>query len=138
MSSFAVSTHMTMTLLAQATESVLLGESILSIREGFLWGVTEALDPEDFQNRWAALDTVQRSEFNEQARGFTSDLVRRLGERHEGDQRACTALLEWCARTKDYEAFDALLCSFEFPGKDRVLDEGRRLFPTTLTSHWPE
>lgn len=127
---------MTMSLLAEATESVLLGESILSIREGFLWGVTEALDPEDFQKRWAALDAGRRSAFDEQARAFTSDIVRRLGERNEGDQRACTALQEWCAYSKDYEAFDALLCYFDFPGRERILDEGRRLFPTTLTSHW--
>jgi len=127
-----------MTLLAEAAESVLLGESILSIREGYLWGVTEALDPEDFQERWGAFGEVQRQGFMEQARGFTSDLVRRLSERHEGDQRACTALLDWCARSKDYEAFDALLCYFDFPGRDRILVEGQRLFPSTLTSHWPQ
>ena len=125
-----------MSLLSESTESVLLGESISSVREGYLWGVIEALNPEDFQERWLALAQDQRRKVEEEARGFTADLVRRLSERHEGDNRACTALLDWCDRSKDYEAFDALLCHFDFPGRERVLVEGQRLFPSTLTSHW--
>ena len=125
-----------MTLLSEAIESILLGESIHSVREGFLWGVLEALDPKDFEERWHSLADGRRREIQEQARNFTSDLVRRLAERHEGDERACAALLEWSDRSKDYETFDALLCHFDFPSRQRTLDEGRRLFPSTLTSHW--
>ncbi|MEZ5987553.1 MAG: hypothetical protein R3F30_00195 [Planctomycetota bacterium] len=123
--------------LEDAHDSVLLGESLASVREGWLWEATGAVDPEDLQARLAELADPDRLELDTRLRDFLARLCRRLAERHEGDPRIALVLLEWSRTWKGYEVFDALLAhDFEFAGRDRLLEEGRRLFPSTMTGHW--
>lgn len=37
-----------------------------------------------------------------------------------------------------YEAWDALLAGFDFPGKAALVRRGKMRFPGPLTAHWPE
>ena len=55
-----------------------------------------------------------------------------------GDPRVQVALRDWVMLSDQYEAFDALLSSFDFPGKDVLVQRGRQLFPGPLTSHWTD
>jgi len=37
-----------------------------------------------------------------------------------------------------YEAWDALLAGFDFPGKSALVRRGRMRFPGPLTAHWAD
>lgn len=82
------------------------------------------------------LDQEERADLRRDAGSFVGEVCRRLGERHAGDRRVASILQDWIRSNKDYAAFDALLSNFDFAARTQVLEEGRRLFPSTMTAHW--
>lgn len=121
--------------LSEAIENVLLGESLDSLHVRFqmaMLGVTK----EDLPRALGALRTERRQELLRDATRFLGSVCRQLGERHENDERIGRVIEDWARRSKDYDAFDALLSHFRFHGRERWVEEGRRLFPRTLTEHW--
>ena len=114
--------------LEQATERVLLGESMRSIaiahREDLLAGIR--LDPREALPETFAAETSS----------FMKALCRVLAERWSGDRRVLVALREWVRSVQDYEAWDALLTHFDFEGKQQLIQRGRTLFAGPMTAHW--
>ena len=122
--------------LEEAYESVLLGESLPALHERHQHESLGIEDPKEARKKLRGLPTPAQQELRDDATRFLGSLCRLLGDKHAGEDRIATLLRGWAERSKDYEAFDALLCNFEFPGRMQVLAEGRRLFPSTLTAHW--
>ena len=113
-----------------AVREVLLGASLRSVAAAYRRGLIEhfGLLPED----------VTDATFARETEIFMRKLCRHLGERHPGDHRVEVSLREWVLRVEHYEAWDALLSSFDFEGKDALVRRGRILFPGPLTAHWTE
>lgn len=120
----------------EAYESVLLGESLADLSERHVRSELGVEDAEEARERMRELPAERVRELRQAATRFVGQVCRLLGERHSGEERVATLLRRWAERSKDYDAFDALLCHFEFAGREQVLAEGRRLFPGTLTAHW--
>jgi hypothetical protein len=112
-----------------AANRVLFGESLASIRGALVEELIarEQLDADDE----AVQQRTQRA-----AHPFLRDLCRHLGEKYGGNRRVAAALREWLRISDDYEAYDALLCAFEFDGRGKLLERGQLLFPGPLTAHW--
>lgn len=119
-----------------AVEEVHLGASIADLHDGFLMRVLAIDREDDLTSVLRDLPLEQRRAVREHARRFTGDVCRRLGDLHGRDTRVCRVLEEWVQTSKDYDAFDALLSNFDFPARERLVEEGKRLFPSTLTAHW--
>ena len=116
---------------SEAVDRVLLGESLLQIRAAWR---AEALDSMGMQPDEARPDT-----FLKEATRFVAKVCRVLGDRHAGDSRAATALVDFVRRVDDYDAFDSLLDNFRsFDGRELIVRRGRTLYPGTLTEHWDE
>ncbi len=124
--------------LEAALAEVLLGASIRDLYAQRLRAALGAADERSFERAWRGLPGAERRRLEAEALHFAGELCRLLAERHAGDPRIAGVLKVWAERTKDYAAFDALLCHFRFPGRERLLEEGRRLFPGTLTRHWED
>lgn len=114
--------------LAEAVERVMQGEALRSIAADYREDLITAMGLED--------EDITDTTFSGETSRFMKQLCRHLGERHEGDQRVGVALLDWVHQVDDYEAYDALLTSFQFEGRSSVLRKGRVLFPGPLTAHW--
>ncbi len=110
-----------------AIDNIMLGESMASIASTKRVDlcVRAGVDPEDD----GAAFTTETSEFMRR-------LCRELGDYHAGDGRIAAALVDWVARCRDYEAWDALMSGFQFEGRERYVERGRSLFPGTMTAHW--
>ena len=94
-------------------------------------------DPKAFEKLWAKLTHEERADLDAKALDFVEAVCRRLGETSAGDQRIALLLIEWADRSKEYVAFDVLLTEFgDFDQRARILQQGLRLFPSTLTAHW--
>lgn len=115
-------------LIEEAIERVRLGESIAQISEAYRSGVLLSMG--------LSAQDVGPSAFRKEARGFVNKLCRELGDRHGGDRKVGVALRAWVESVTDYEAWDALLSSFDFEGKARFIERGRRLFAGPMTAHW--
>ena len=113
----------------EAVERVLLGESLASIAGALREELYErdGIDPEEDDDTYRYAADVN---------GFMRDLCRELGERHADANRVGMALREWVESCSDYEAWDALLSSFDFEGRARYVARGRQMFPGPLTAHW--
>lgn len=122
--------------LPEAVESVLLGESLDSLHVRFQMAMLGVAKEEDLPEALGGLRTARRQELCRDATRFLGSVCRHLGERHAGDERIGRVIEDWARKSKDYDAFDALLCHFRFHGRERWVEEGRRLFPRTLTEHW--
>ena len=114
--------------LQEAVERVLQGEAMRSLARDYRESLISAMGLDE--------DDVTESTFRVETGRFMNQLCRHLGDRHEGDHRVCVALREWVHRVSDYEAYDALLTSFSFEGREVVLRKARVLFPGPLTAHW--
>ncbi len=91
---------------------------------------------DDLTRALRALPDGRRREVREQAVSFAGEVCRYLGDRHSDDPRARLMLEVWARESRDYAAYDALFSAFEFEGKQRMLDEARRMFPRSMTAHW--
>jgi len=116
--------------LKRAVEDVLLGASM---RQVALVYRQELIDEFGFRPEEVTPETFAR-----ETSTFMRKVARHLGEAHKGDRRVQQALLDWVALVDHYEAWDALLAGFHFPGKNALVERGRRLFPGPLTSHWED
>ncbi len=112
----------------EAAERVLQGETMHSLASDYREGLISTMGHGE--------DDVAQSTFRAETTRFMNQLCRHLGDRHEGDHRVCVALRDWVHRVSDYEAYDALLTSFSFEGREAVLRKARVLFPGPLTAHW--
>jgi hypothetical protein len=94
-------------------------------------------DSKEFSKAWARLSHEERDKLEAKALDFVEAVCRRLGETSGGDQRIALLLVEWADRSKEYAPFDVLLTEFgDFEQRARILRQGLRLFPSTLTAHW--
>ena len=114
--------------LHEAEERVLLGEPLESIAAAYREELLQAVG--------LRADEASSTTFRDETRRFMGRLSRQLAERHAGDHRARLALEEWVQRVTDYDAWDALLSTYEFDGKPQLIRRGRLLFPGPLTAHW--
>ena len=83
-------------------------------------------------------EEVEPTTFSSEVTAFMRALARHLGDRYQGDVRVGEALSTWVRFTEHYEAWDALLSGFSVEGKEALIQRGRLLFPSALTSHWDE
>lgn len=113
---------------AEAIESIRLGEDLSSIAAGHRARLCRGadIDPEEADDEVFAAEVA----------GFMRALCRRIGDRHAGEARMAAALRDWVERSRDYEAWDALLSGFEFEGRSRYVERGRVMFPGSMTAHW--
>ena len=111
-----------------AVADVLLGASLRQIAAVYRQSLIEAFDfrPED----------LSAETFLDETMLFMRKVARHLGDRHAGDARVGAALHAWVQTVDHYEAWDALLSGFEFPGKGALVRRGRKLFAGPLTAHW--
>ena len=114
----------------RATADVLLGASMRQI-------ATDCRQELITANRLRP-EAVTPAMFCDDVAAFMRKLARHLGDRHTGDPRVGQALREWVAETDHYEAWDALLSSFTFEGREGLVRRGRILFPGPLTAHWAD
>ena len=116
--------------LERAVKEILLGASVQSVGAAYRQDLIDAFGfrPEEVTPRTFAAETE----------AFQRRLCRLLGDKHAGDPRVAVALRDWVMLSDHYEAFDALLSAFDFPGKQTVVERGRMLFPGTMTAHWTE
>jgi hypothetical protein len=114
--------------LERAVKEILLGASVQSVGAAYRQDLIDAFGfrPEE----------VRPETFTAETESFQRRLCRLLGDRHAGNRRVGQALHDWVMLSDHYEAFDALLSAFDFPGKEALVQRGRRLFPGALTSHW--
>lgn len=122
--------------LRSAVQDILLGAQIRTVHLEYQMRRLEIDDEDDWVDAIRRLDRSEREALRQDANNFVADVCRRLGERHNNDRRICTVLEDWVRDNKDYAVFDTLLSNFDFPSRGQVLDEGRRLFPNTMTAHW--
>lgn len=110
-----------------AIERILLGESLseISAAKRLDLCIRAGIEADDEPNAFVS-----------EAGEFMRVLCRELGDRHAGNSRVAAALVEWVEWCRDYEAWDSLLSSFEFDGRDRLIERGQKLFPRTMTAHW--
>jgi len=116
--------------LRSAVEDILLGASLGQIAAEYRQELIESFSFRD--------DEVTSETFSEETAAFMRKVARRLGDRHAGDARVLRPLHDWVLQVDHYEAWDALMSGFEFPGKQAVMRRGKVLFPGTLTAHWSE
>jgi hypothetical protein len=114
--------------LERAVKEILLGASVQSVGAAYRQDLIDA-----FAFR---AEEVRPETFAAETESFQRRLCRMLGERHAGNTRVGQALRDWVMLSDHYEAFDALLSAFEFPGKEALVQRGRKLFPGPLTAHW--
>lgn len=114
----------------RAIEDVLLGASLRQVAIAYRDDLIEQFQfrPED----------VKPTTFARETDTFMKVVARQLGDRHRGDPRVRNALQDWVMQSDHYEAWDALLGSFDFPGKPMLVERGRKRFPGPLTAHWDE
>ncbi|MBK8980051.1 MAG: hypothetical protein IPM29_29475 [Planctomycetes bacterium] len=116
---------------SEAIERILLGESLAQVVAAWREEALAALG--------LRLDEARPETFRPEAIRFANKVCRTLGERHEGDSRAETALAVWARQVDEYDVYDALLSHFRsFDGRDALVRRGRQLFPGPLTSHWDD
>ena len=113
---------------SEAVARVLQGEALRSIAGAYRDDLITAMGLQD--------DDITDNTFKGETSRFMKQLCRHLGDRYEGDQRVGVALLDWVHQVDDYEAYDALLTSFQFETRPSVVRKGRILFPGPLTAHW--
>ena len=113
-----------------AVDDILLGASLRQIAGEYRQKLIEDFGFRD--------DEVTPETFAEETGSFMRKVVRQLGDRRAGDSRVLRPLHDWVMQVDHYEAWDALLTSFEFPGKPAIVRRGKILFPGTLTAHWSE
>jgi hypothetical protein len=114
--------------LQRAVEDILLGASLRQVAAAYRQSLIEQFEfrPEE----------VTPATFMTETTAFMRKVARHLGDRHRGEPRVQQALQEWVLRVEHYEAWDALLAGFDFPGKQALVRRGRMLFPGPLTAHW--
>jgi hypothetical protein len=83
-------------------------------------------------------DEITADTLRAEVDAFMRKLARHLGDRHAGDARVGCALRDWVLQCDHYEAWDALLSSFDVEGREALVRRGRVLFPRPLTAHWSE
>jgi len=76
--------------------------------------------------------------FRDEVQMFMRKLARHLGDRHSGEPRIGQALRDWCRHSDHYEAWDALLTSFQIEERESLVRRGKQMFPGPLTAHWAE
>ncbi len=113
-----------------AVEDVLLGATLLQVAREYRDKLIE-----DFRFRE---DEVTKDTFAEETGKFMRQVARHIGDRHAGDPRVLPALHAWVLLVDHYEAWDALLAGFDFPGKAALVRRGKMRFPGPLTAHWQE
>ena len=113
-----------------AVDDILLGASLRQVAGDYRQSLIDGFGFRD--------DEVASDTFSEEPTSFMRKVVRQLGDRHAGDSRVLRPLHDWVLQVDHYEAWDALLTGFEFPGKSAVVRRGKLLFPGTLTAHWSE
>lgn len=114
----------------RAVEDVMLGASLRQVAIAYRDALIE-----QFQFR---PEEVSSSTFSGETESFMKTVARHLGDKHRGDGRVQHALQVWVMECDHYEAWDALLAGFDFPGKSALLRRGRVRFPGSLTAHWQE
>ncbi|MGE3173660.1 MAG: hypothetical protein AB7O97_13635 [Planctomycetota bacterium] len=114
--------------LRRAVDDILLGASLRQVAQAYRQSLIE-----QFEFR---PDEITASTFARETEAFMKTVARHLGDRHRGEPQVQQALFEWVAMVEHYEAWDALLAGFEFPGKSTLIRRGRVLFPGPLTAHW--
>lgn len=114
--------------LERAVKEILLGASVHSVGACYR---QDLIDTFGFRP-----EEVRPETFAAETESFQRRLCRMLGDRHAGNARVGQALRDWVMLSEHYEAFDALLSAWDFPGKQALVERGRRLFPGPLTSHW--
>ena len=113
-----------------AVEEVLLGATLIQVAGDYR---KKLIDDFGFRE-----DEVGPNTFEKETATFMRQLARHIGDRHSGDPRLLPALHAWVQRVDHYEAWDALLAGFDFPGKEALVRRGRVRFPGPLTAHWQE
>lgn len=116
--------------LRQLETQVLEGESIHSITEDHRQALIHQMGLEE--------EDVRPDTFRKESVRLGGALSRRISERHPDDRRVAAALLDWVREVEDYDAWDSLLSTFDFHGKNQLVRRGKVLFPGPLTSHWDE
>ena len=114
--------------IGEAIERIRLGETILQVSDAYRTGVLASMG--------LSLQDVGPQTFRKEARAFVNKLCRELAEKFAGDRRIAFALRAWVETVTDYEAWDSLLSAFEFEGKARWIERGRRMFAGPMTAHW--
>lgn len=114
--------------LATAVDDILLGASLREVAAAYRQSLIDAFG---FRP-----DEVTPETFAAETTTFMRRVARHLGDRHAGDRRVLQPLHEWVQQVDHYEAWDALLSGFDFPGKEALVQRGEVLFPGPLTSHW--
>ncbi len=75
--------------------------------------------------------------FQKETTQFMNKLCRLVAERHSGERRMASMLVEYIEYVSDYDAYDALLGHFEdFEGRPQILQKGKVLFAGPMTAHW--
>lgn len=114
----------------RAIEDILLGASMRQVAIAYRESLIEA-----FQFR---PEEVSSTTFAKETESFMKNVARHLGEKHRGVGRVQHALQAWVMECDHYEAWDALLAGFDFPGKSALVRRGRMRFPGPLTAHWAD
>jgi hypothetical protein len=108
---------------------VRLGEAVERVRAEWR---REALEELGMTEQEAGPET-----FRAESQRYARQLCRLLADRHPHDAKTAIALRDYVERCDDYDAYDALLATFEqFDGRARIVARGRQLFPGPLTAHW--
>jgi hypothetical protein len=115
---------------AAAVREILLGASLQQVAAAFR---DELIRDFHFRPEEVTADT-----FRAEAAAFMRKLARHLGERHAGEPHIAQALRDWVMVCEHYEAWDALLSSFDVDDREVLVRRGRMLFPGPLTAHWSE
>src|SRR5688572_2968846 len=100
--------------LERAVREILLGASVQSVGAAYR---QELIDAFAFRP-----DEVKRDTFAAETESFQRRLCRMLGDRHGGHPRVGQALRDWLLLSDHYEAFDALLSGWDFPGKEALVE----------------
>jgi len=123
----------------EAIEELRMGLRLKDLHREKLMAYLEVADSRAFSKAWTKLSQEERLRLEARASDFLEGVCRRLGEVSAGDPRVALLLVEWAERSQEYVAFDVLLSEFgDFEQRERILRQGKRLFPSTLTAHWRE
>jgi|RhiMethySRZTD1v2_1073278.scaffolds.fasta_scaffold638432_2 hypothetical protein len=114
--------------LQDAIARVRLGESIAAVRDAYRADTLHSMGMTEHD--------VGPQTLRKESHAFTRKLCRALGDKCAGERKVGSALRDWVESVTDYEAWDALLSGFDFEGKKRLIERGRRLFAGPMTAHW--